>query len=130
MQAHDDSAPRVIRLSEGVYAQVVERTTSLPRRLEPLLSGLRVTRRHGHPVVLGTRLACTNAEHPFSPWLEGIYAGLELRLALCPYCGVVEVRDASLDILPDVKAGHSGPRRRDDLLGWYSGQRPAGRTYL
>lgn len=117
------------RVADGVVAQVIERKSPLPRKLEPLLSGLRVTR--SYPVrLLGTRLACRDAEHEFAPWRDGIYAGLELRLALCPFCGVVEVRDVSLDLLPGVRAGRLAPRRRNDVMGWYSGRREAGRTYL
>lgn len=125
------TAPRVIRLHEDVYAQVIERgaTSPLPKQLGPLLSGLSAVRWRSVAVV-GTRAACTDAQHDFQPWMQGVYAGLELRLALCQYCGVVEVRDVSLDLLPDLMAGRSGPHRRDEVLGWYSGQRPSGRTYL
>lgn len=127
------------RVADGVMAQVIERAgidpvtlrsrSPLPSKLDPLLLGLRITRQY--PARLfGARRACTDAEHEFSPWREGIYAGLDLSLALCPFCGVVEVRDVSLDLLPGVRVGHSGPRRRNDVLGWYSGRRQSGRTYL
>lgn len=131
MPAAPGTESRVIRLSEGVYAQVVERapTSPLPRRLDTLLANLRATRR-AFVTVLGTRQACTDAEHSWQPWLSGVYASLELRLALCAFCGVVEVRDVGLDILPGLAAGRSGPRRRSDVLGWYSGKRSDGRQYL
>jgi nitroreductase len=131
--------PKFVRVADGVMAQVIERTgidpvtrrerSPLPSKLEPLLLGLRVTRQF--PAQLfGARRACTDAEHQFEPWRLGVYAGRELRLSLCPFCGVVEVRDVSLDLLPGVSAGRLGPRRRNDVLGWYSGRREGGRTYL
>lgn len=120
---------RFARVADGVMAQVIQRQSPLPSKLEPLLSGMRVTAQT-NVRLFGARRACTDAEHQFAPWRSGIYAGLELQLALCPFCGVVEVRDVSLDLLPGVSAGRSGPRRRNDVLGWYSGQRQAKRTYL
>jgi hypothetical protein len=121
--------PRIVRVADGLYAEVLDRTSPLPRRLQPLLNGLTVMRRW-KVVVAGTRRACTDAEHALQPWLRGVYRQLELRLAMCSFCGVVEVRDISLDLLPDLVVGRGGPRRRDELLGWYSGRRPGGRTYL
>lgn len=121
--------PNIIAIADGVYAQVVEPVSPLPPRLDALLAGLTVVRRF--PVrLLGTRRACTDAEHSFSSWMWGVYAGRELRLARCPFCGVVEVRDVSLDILPGAPMGKGGPRRRDAVLGWYAGSRPLGRNYL
>lgn len=120
---------RFVTISDGVVAQVVERTPPIPRRLDPLLASIRVLRRWPARI-LGARRACTDAEHAFQPWLDGIYNGLELRLALCPFCGVVEVRDVSLDLIPGLSSGVLEPRRRDDVLGWYSGRRQAARVYL
>jgi hypothetical protein len=119
----------IVRVADGVFAERIERVSPLPRRLDPLLAAMTLTR--PLPVsILRTRAACTAAEHALQPWRAGLYRGLELRLALCAFCGVVEVRDVSLDVLPGLAVGQGGPRRRDDLLGWYSGARPAGRTYL
>jgi hypothetical protein len=121
--------PVFARIADGVVAQVIERVSPLPRSLETLLRSLHKTREVSVRI-LGTRQACTDAEHTFQPWLEGIYRTLQLRLRVCAFCGVVEVRDISLDILPGLTIGRGGARRRDDLLGWYSGKRHGGRTYL
>ena len=127
MTAIARAEPRIVRISDGVFAEVVERVSPLPRRLEQLLAGLTLVKRRTVALV-GVRRACTDLEHDFQLWRLGVYRGLELRLALCAFCGVVEVRDISFDILPGASVGQ--PRRRDDLLGWYSGARPARRSYL
>jgi len=120
--------PIFVTIADGLKAQVVERRSPLPQRLDPLLSGIVVLKRF--PVtIVGARQACTDASHELQPWLWGIYANLELRLSLCAFCGMVEVRDISFDVLPGAM-GHGKPRRRDAVLGWYTGKRPAGRTYL
>lgn len=119
--------PRIIRIGDGLLAQVVERSI-LPRRLDLLLGELRFVRSRDVRL-LGTRRACAEAEHDLSPWRTGVWRERELRLSLCAFCGAIEVRDVSLDILPGVMAGSGGPRRRSDLLGWYSGRRHAGREY-
>jgi hypothetical protein len=123
-----NSEPRIVRIADGVIAQVVERSV-LPPRLDALLAALRGAR--SVPVlVLGTRRACTDESHAYAAWVTGVYGPRELQLSRCTFCGAVEVRDVSYDILPGLKAGRGGPRRRDDVLGWYSGSRPLGRTYL
>lgn len=119
--------PRIIRIADGLHAQVVDRGV-LPRRLEQLLGELAFVRSRDVRL-LGTRRACRDAEHDLSPWRTGVWRERELRLSLCAYCGAIEVRDVSLDILPGVKAGAGGPRRRSDILGWYSGARARGRQY-
>lgn len=117
----------IIAIADGLHAQVVTRTI-LPRRLDALLGELRFVR--SRPVrMLGARRACAENEHDLSPWSTGLWRDRELRLSLCIFCGAIEVRDVSLDILPDVKVGRGGPRRRSDVLGWYSGKRPSGREY-
>jgi hypothetical protein len=118
---------RIIPIGDGLLAQVVNRSI-LPRRLDALLADLRLVRSRSARVV-GTRRACTEGDHDLDPWRVGVWRERELRLSLCGYCGAIEVRDVSLDILPDVKVGRGGPRRRSDVLGWYSGKRAAGRTY-
>ena len=127
---------RIIRLGDGIYAQVVERQTAttpigfrLPPRLDALLTQLRVLSSSPIPR-LGARRACTDADHAFRPWLTGVRAGVELRLSACIFCETVEVRDISLDLIPGLSSGRRAPGRRSDVLGWYSGRRPAGRQYL
>lgn len=117
----------IIRIADGLHAQVVVRNI-LPRRLDALLGELRGVRTK--PLrLLGTRRACGDGEHELASWRVGSWRDRDLRLSLCSYCGAIEVRDVSLDILPGVMAGRGGPRRRSDVLGWYSGRRPAGREY-
>lgn len=117
-----------VTIADGLSAQVIQRRSPLPQRLDLLLSEIVVYRRFP-AAIMGTRQACTDATHEFAAWLWGTYAGLELKLSLCAFCGVIEVRDISLDILPGAM-GHGSPRRRSDVIGWYTGKRPAGRTYL
>ncbi len=120
--------PRIIRVGDDMV-QVVERITDLPPRLDALLSQTRVL--SSRPVhVLGTRRDCVDAEHDWHVWLRGVRRGVELQFRCCTFCGSVEVRDVSLHILPGVAVGKQGPKRVSDVLGWYSGARPAGRQYL
>lgn len=119
----------VVMVADGVRALRIERRSVLPSRLDTLLSAMTL-RRSRPTVILGTRRACVDGEHERRPWVTGVYAGLELRLDLCPFCGGVEVRDVSLDVRAGIKPGGQGPRRRSDVLGWYSGRRPAGRAHL
>lgn len=126
--ARAEPEPRFTTIADGVIAQVIEPVKRLPPRLETLLSTMLVYRRL--PLrPRGTRQACTDGEHALAEWIRGLYRGLELRLSLCAFCGVVEVRDVSLDILDRQIVGRSGPRRRSAVLGWYSGSRPRGREY-
>lgn len=120
--------PRIIRIGDQPV-QVIERVTPLPKRLDALLNETRIlVRNRVH--VLGSRQDCVDAEHDWHPWLRGVFRSMELRFRRCTFCGSVEVRDVSHDILPGVVVGGSGPRRKSDVLGWYSGQRPLGRQYL
>lgn len=119
--------PRIVRIADGLFAEAVERTI-LPRRLDALLGALDYVR--AVPMrPLGTRRACRDGEHELAPWIRGVWGPRELRLSRCAFCGSIEVRDVSLDILPGIRAGRVSPRRRSDVLGWYSGRRPAGREY-
>lgn len=122
-------ARTIVTVADGVRAVRVEAVSPLPGSLDQLLSRLVVTEKR--PAFdRGTRRDCTDEQHEFNPWLVGIYVGLTLRLNRCPWCGTVEVRDQSLDLLPGLVPGRGGPRRRDELLGWYAGKRPAGRIHL
>jgi hypothetical protein len=142
-------------VADGVRAQVVTRQL-LPPHLEstahqgrgsscpcrPLLDEL--TTQEQWPVVpRGAREACTQEEHDLRPLRVAMWhtAPLELRrqayhglvqltLAMCAYCGVVEVRNVSYHALAGLRLGHLAPRRRSDVLGWYSGRRPQGRIYV
>jgi hypothetical protein len=132
----------IVRIADGVYAQVVI-LNLLPRHFDVLLRRLSITRRW--PItVLGTRRACDEAEHDWKPWLRGFdkapepslrassrHGLVELLLNVCVFCEAVEVRDLSYDVLdPSLPTGRLDARRRNDVLGRYSGKRPGGRQYL
>lgn len=113
----------------GQPARVVERPRVLPPRLDALLSGLRSPVRH-QVFVRGASRDCGDGEHAWGRWLDGLYGQRELRLLMCSACGCVEVRDVSISVIPGAPLGTSPLRRRDELLGWYSGARRHGRQYL
>lgn len=119
----------LVTIADGVRAVRLEQVSPLPPSLDQLLVRLAVTDRQPF-VAHGTRRDCTDEQHDFRPWLAGVFAGLELRLWRCPFCTTVEVRDVSLDLLTGLTPGRGGPRRRNEVLGWYSGVRPAGRTFI
>lgn len=121
--------PRFTTIGDGVTAQVIDRRL-LPPSLTVLLGQLRAVREVSAVLPVGARAACTQGEHDLQPFREGVWQQRELRLSLCAYCGTVEVRDVSLDLLAGVAAGTGGARRRSAILGWYSGSRPKGRTYM
>lgn len=89
---------------------------------------------------VGTRAAClVLREHRLRRFREGRWFArsgvrrgevLDLRLAMCQDCGAVEVRDCSYDRMADLRVGRRGPNRRNHVIGWYSGKRPAGREYV
>jgi hypothetical protein len=137
------------RVGDGIWAQVEDRSGPLPRHLDsgahegriglcrcrPLLDSMGSLQ--VFPIVLvGTRLACRD-QHDLLLYATGTYAGLELRLSICRYCGAIEVRDVSIDYLVDGDARGGRrfitqprrDRRRDLVLGWYAGRRVSGRIY-
>lgn len=118
---------RIVKVGDGEYAEVSERRV-LPATLDLLLLALRVTASYPFRR-LGTIAECTAADHIFAPWLDARWGAYDLRLNRCPFCGTVEVRDVSLDFIPGLSHGRLDLRRRSKVLGWYSGRRPAGRTY-
>jgi hypothetical protein len=122
-------APRVATIADGVRALVIEPEPFLPRSLDALLDRLSVLERRPY-FERGTRRDCTDESHEWALWLTGIYRGLELHLSRCGFCGACEVRDKSIDQIRDIASGRLAPRRRSNLLGWYAGKRPAGRTYV
>lgn len=76
----------------------------------------------------GATTACTATEtHDMRLWVTGIYVGRSLRLNKCANCEAVEVRDVSLDA--NIGASRLARRPLNRLLGWYTGRRPAGRSY-
>ncbi len=72
--------------------------------------------------------------HRFGTLREGRHVGLDgivrdLRIEMCRDCGAACVRDVSYDRLDGLPVGRRGPRRRDNVIGWYSGARRASREY-
>ena len=140
--------PSIVRISDGVWAQVEDRSSDLPAHLDsgahagriracscrPLLDAMTDVR--SYPLVIaGTRLDCRD-DHDYRRRFTGRYAGLDLVLMQCIYCEVVQVRDRSIDLLIDEAGGRrlyitplSTAKRRDAVLGFYAGRRVSGRTY-
>jgi hypothetical protein len=125
---------------DGQTVLVMERKPPLPGRLEALLQspGMRV-----FPIrITGWRAACGREEHRLLPIAEGWYTGpdrirRDLRVQMCADCESVCVRDVSLDTLAAVDPRGRGPlrpsrlapRRRDHVIGWYTGARRNQRQY-
>lgn len=126
--------PRVTVI-EGHRVLVVDRRPPLPQTLAALLAGMRVTFRTTTPI-RGTRPACqSEQDHRLHPFVEGRHVGTDavardLRLLMCADCESVCVRDISLDTLSRLPTGRLSPRRRDHVIGWYSGARRNQRTYV
>jgi hypothetical protein len=99
----------------------------LPPKLDALLSQMRVIERHAI-VSRGTAASCLQDEHRLAHWLTGLWRGHALRLLMCVDCESVEVRDVTRSVLPTV--GQPTLNRPNDLWGWYSGARAAGRVHL
>lgn len=125
--------PRVATI-EGRRTLIVERRPPLQPKLNALLSHLKLTTRID-VVPTGARAQCDrDREHRFLLFREGRHVGLDgvvrdLRLRMCGDCAAVEVRDVSPDQLAGLRTGRGGPRRRDQVIGWYSGARPRQREY-
>lgn len=102
---------------------------ALPARMDALLRSLVQPVRHD-VLQRGWAADCGDGRHAFAIWIEGRYLGHYLVLLSCTNCATVEVRDRSIDRLGGLPTGSLAPRRRDELLGWYSGARRAGRVYL
>lgn len=99
----------------------------LPPRLDDLL--VRIADARAFPVPsYGFTSDCANADHDMRTWVEGQYAGRDIRLRKCSGCASVEVRDVSFDLA--IGATRLARRRIDALLGWYSGPRSRRREYL
>jgi hypothetical protein len=81
-----------------------------------------------HVPVGGAITACTATEtHDMRLWVTGTYMQRSLRLLKCANCEAVEVRDVSLDA--NIGGSRLARRPLNRLLGWYTGRRPAGRTF-
>lgn len=132
-------APRV-EVIEGRQTLIQASGSGLPQKLDKLLSELLTVTYRDDFTLAGTRPSCTYLrEHRFRRFREGrwyarsgIRAGevLDLSLLMCQDCGAVQVRDTSIDWLGGQKRPAADPpKRRDHVMDWYSGKRPAGREY-
>lgn len=129
---------------EGRPVRVIERTPPIPPTLDLLLNGgrdaagrpwsaMRVAARRALHLA-GSSAACALDDHRLTTWLDGFFTGSDgiartLRLLVCDDCGAVCVRDVSFDRMPGLELGRLAPRRRDHVIGWYTGARPRQRVY-
>lgn len=136
---------RVISI-DGRAVLAVDRTRPIPDSLSLLLEGGRdrrgrvwnpVRMTHRYPLALaGTRAQCLQEDHRLGVWVEGFHSGSDgvsrfLALMACRDCGAVCVRDRSFDSLDGLRLSGRRPlRRKDEIIGWYSGARPGQRTYV
>jgi len=135
---------RRVTVIDGQQVAVFERAKPVPPTLELMLNGGRdTTGRLWQPLrqvvahvlrVGGARTECAQQEHRLKPWLEGFHSGSDgvtryLHLDACADCGSVGIRDASYDSLDRLPSGRLPLRRKDHLLGWYTGARPRQRQY-
>jgi hypothetical protein len=136
-------APRVTTI-EGRRVLIVEKHPPLPPQLALLLNGgrdrtgrvwaaMRIL--HRRPLTLaGARSECLSESHRLVPWLDGSHVGSDnvtrsLHLDACADCGAISVRDASFDVLDRLPTGGRPLRRKDHVIGWYTGARPGNREY-
>ena len=126
-------APRVTTI-EGRAVLIVERRPPL----QPSLEGLRRAMLVSWETRLsraGARGTCVSEQdHRLIRFLEGRHVGLDgvvrdLRLFMCADCEAVCVRDITPDRLERLPTGSQPLRRRNHVLGWYSGARPNQREY-
>ena len=139
--AQDEGRLSVI---EGRAVRVFERKRPIAPTLALMLEGgrgpdghlwnpLRILRRL--PLrLLGPRNECLREDHRMVDWVEGFHlcsdaVTRQLRLLACQDCGAVCIRDVSFDSLPGLASGRLAPRRRDHVIGWYTGARPNQRQY-
>ena len=135
---------RRVTVIDGQKVAVFERTPPVPGTLELMLNGgrddagrpwqpLRAT--VVYPLhLLGARAECAMQDHRLKPWIEGFASGSDgvtryLHLNACADCGSVCVRDASYDSLERLPTGRLPLRRKDHVIGWYTGARPNQRVY-
>lgn len=145
------SEPR-IAVIDGVRARVTERTPPIAPTLALMLNGgrdvrqrlwkpLRVVSRSPLRIIGIPSASCmasshgsVNDDHRLSNWLGGFVDCSDgvtryVVLQACADCGAVCVRDRSFDSLDGLPHGGRPLRRRDHVIGWYTGNRPASRVY-
>lgn len=143
--------PRVAVI-EGVRAMIIERTPPIAPTLDLMINGgrdaskrlwkpLRVVIRDPLRIAGNPSASCVasshgsvNDDHNLSNWLAGFADCADgkvryLVLQACTDCGAVCVRDRSFDSLDGLPNGRRPLRRRDHVIGWYSGARRNNRVY-
>jgi hypothetical protein len=141
---NDIEEPRVMVI-DGHRVRVYERTPPLPPTLSLLFDGgrdakgrlwqpLRVVRTKPLGKLGGARVECMADDHRLRSWIDGFHVGSDLvtrslHINVCADCGSVCVRDASYDVLDRLPTGGRPLRRKDHVIGWYSGARPNQREY-
>lgn len=139
---------RIVSVGDGQRARFQPAPSVLPPSLGMFLR-LMVARQRWQLPALGYRPDCGEGHHRLAKWLQGVYGTREVLVSRCLDCETVEVRDVSLDrgqsFVDDTSTSLVRPphveavvsrlpigaalRRRNLLLGWYSGKRAAGRVY-
>lgn len=126
--------PRVTTI-EGRKVLIVDRRPPLQATLEALRRAMQVS----WETTLtrsGARNACVSEQdHRLVRFLEGRHVGVDgvvrqLSLSMCADCEAVCVRDVSVDRLARLPTGSQPLRRRDHVLGWYTGNRRGNRVYV
>ncbi len=127
---------RRLEMIEGVPTlRTPDNRPPLQPSLDRLLSAIYMVTAREDITPRGASIRCeVEREHPFRTLREGRHVGLDgvvrdLRVEMCPLCGAALVRDVSYDRLDGLPVGRRGPRRRDSVIGWYSGGRRAQRQY-
>lgn len=135
---------RRVMVIDGQRVAVFDRPKPVPPTLALMLDGGRdETGRVWPPLrqvvtyplrIGGARTECAQQDHRLMPWIEGYHSGSDgvaryLHLLACGDCGSVAIRDASIDSLDRLPSGRLPLRRKDHLLGWYTGSRPRQRIY-
>ncbi len=135
MVPRDTGATARVATIEGQKVTVVERTPPLPRSLDLLLGSMLVTYRDHNLRPTGASVMCEQLrEHRFTTLAKGRHVGRDgivrdLHVRMCNDCGAAQVRDISIDRLDGLPTGRGGARRRDVILGWYTGSRRNARQY-
>lgn len=127
-----------LAIIEGQETLVIERRPPLQPSLDRLLGALYHVRVARDIRPAGARVACErDRDHRFEVLREGRHVGLDgvvrdLRIQMCLDCGAACARDISFDLAiggEPVPRGGAPAKRRDVVLGWYTGRRRAGREY-
>jgi len=123
-----------IEVIDGEKVLVFEADPPIPSNLGLLLMQMRVTFRDDFRIG-GMSSLCQMRDHRFRKFREGRHLGQDgvvrdLRLEMCQDCEAFVVRDVSLEALPDARRGSRlATRRRNEILGWYTGGRKNNREY-